>query len=62
VYSALSDILQTFSAAFPVPWALLVLVTVGATSLGLYFLWSALGGLMTWLLFGRAGLRKPQGK
>ncbi len=39
MYSALSDILQTFSARAPMLWALLTLAAVAVTSLGLYLAW-----------------------
>ncbi len=59
MYRALSDILHTFSDRFPVPWALLTVVTVLVTSLGLYLAWEWLGhGVRA----GRAFFAKRRGR
>lgn len=59
MYNALSDILQTFSARFPVPWALLVVVVVAATSLALYVAWELVVRRMP---FERSRSRRPRGR
>jgi hypothetical protein len=58
VYSALSDILRTFSLRFPVPWALLVMGVVAATSLILYVVWEL---VVSRLPFERARSRRSRG-
>jgi hypothetical protein len=39
MYDALTNFLRTFSADNPLPWALLVMVVIGGSALGLYALW-----------------------
>ncbi len=39
MYDALADYLTSFSRSYPVPWALLVMVGIAATSLVLYAFW-----------------------
>jgi hypothetical protein len=39
MYQALTDFLRTFSADNPIPWALLVIVVIGGSALGLYAFW-----------------------
>jgi hypothetical protein len=57
VYSALSDILQTFSIRFPVLWALLVMGVMAATSLVLYVAWEL---VVSRLPFERARSRRSR--
>ena len=35
----LTDFLRTFSLAYPLPWALLVMASLGLAGLGLHLLW-----------------------
>ena len=39
MYDALTNFLRTFSADNPIPWALLVIVVIGGSALGLYAFW-----------------------
>jgi hypothetical protein len=39
MYDALTTFLRTFSADHPIPWALLVIVVIGGSALGLYAFW-----------------------
>ena len=39
LYESLSQFLRTFSAAYPLPWALLVMGVVACVSLALYVFW-----------------------
>ena len=41
MYQALSEFLKSFSADFPILWALLVMVVIGGTGLTLYAFWEA---------------------
>ena len=59
MYSALSDILQTFSVRFPVLWALLVVGVMTATSLALYGAWEL---VVDRLHFNWSRSRKPGGR
>ncbi len=42
MYQALTDFLRTFSAAAPLPWALLVMVVIAVAGLVLYAFWELL--------------------
>lgn len=35
----IADFLRTFSLAYPLPWALLVMASLGLAGLGLHLLW-----------------------
>lgn len=39
MYDALTNFLRTFSADYPILWALLVIVIMGGSGLGLYGFW-----------------------
>lgn len=39
MYQLLTDFLRTFSLAYPLPWALLVMASLGLAGLGLHLLW-----------------------
>lgn len=42
MYQTLTDFIRTFSAAAPLPWALLVMAVVAAAGLVLYAFWELL--------------------
>jgi hypothetical protein len=59
VYKALSDILQTLSLRFPVPWAFLVTGVIAATGFALYGAWELVAGRLP---FASSRSRKLRGR
>ena len=51
----LTDFLRTFSLAYPLPWALLVMASLGLAGLGLHLLWQLLLRGAGRILGGAAG-------
>lgn len=51
----LTDFLRTFSLAYPLPWALLVMASLGLAGLGLHLLWQLVLRGAGRLLGGAAG-------
>ena len=54
MYDALTNFLRTFSADYPILWALLVMVVIGGTGLGLYAFWEVVLKAAS-AVFGRSG-------
>lgn len=51
----LADFLRTFSLAYPLPWALLVMASLGLAGLGLHLLWQLILRGAGRILGGAAG-------
>ena len=57
----IADFLRTFSLAYPLPWALLVMVSLGLAGLGLHLLWQLVLRGAGRVLGGAAGRRSAVG-
>ena len=57
----IADFLRTFSLAYPLPWALLVMASLGLAGLGLHLLWQLVLRGAGRILIGAAGRRGKGG-
>ena len=53
----IADFLRTFSLAYPLPWALLVMASLGLAGLGLHLLWQLVLRGAGRILSGRGGAK-----
>ncbi len=59
MYEPLADFLRSFSLAYPLLWALLVMAAVAASGLTLHFLWQLILRALGRILGGAAGGKQP---
>lgn len=55
MYESLADFLRSFSAGYPLLWALLVMAAVAASGLTLHFLWQLILRVLGRAFGGAAG-------